>query len=173
MMTSMLSISALTGAESTLSLVANSPFLPPGFQPPGTPGKPAAPAATSNQYEFRGVYQLGETYYYNIYNVRERKGSWITRQDAGEMDIDVLSFDRETNELAIDVAGETVSLALAETSDRTLPVNTAPATTQPATTEAKPAVRQPVRRRVIRPTTRASRSSSSNTARRRVIRPSR
>ncbi|NDV62500.1 hypothetical protein G0Q06_08565 [Puniceicoccales bacterium CK1056] len=172
LMTLLLSIPVMAETENTLSLVSNSPFLPPGFQPPGTPGQPATPPATSNQYEFRGVYQLSGTYYYNLYDVRERKGSWVTKQDANEKDMRILSFDRESNELAIDVAGKTLSLALVETSDRTLPVQTAQATAQPAAKAATtPTTKQPVRRRVIRPTSRASRSSSPNTARRRVIRP--
>ena len=173
-MTLILSISPAAGAESTVSLVSNSPFLPPGFQPPGNPGKPATPAATTSQYEFRGVYQLSGTYYYNLYNVRESKGSWISDQEADDLELRILSFDRETNELAVDLAGKTVNLALIETSDRTLPVQTAPAAVQPTTTtQTKPATKQPTRRRVIRPTTRSGNSNSGNTARRRVIRPSR
>jgi hypothetical protein len=169
------SIPARAETGSTPSLISNSPFLPPGFQPPGTPGKPVAPPATSNQYEFRGVYQLGGTYYYNLYDVRERKASWLTKNEAAEMNLSILSFDQDTNELALDVDGETVSLSLVETSDRTLPVQTAPAvpTTLPATPTTQPATPEPTRRRVIRPTTRTGTTNSAQPVRRRVIRPSR
>ena len=61
------------------SIVAKSPFLPPGFQPPGTGGSPAASTGPAPQFEFRGVYKLDGVYFFNLYNTRERRGSWVKK----------------------------------------------------------------------------------------------
>jgi hypothetical protein len=169
-----LSLVALAEIGNAPTLVSDSPFLPPGFQPPGNPSTPVTPPATSSQYEFRGVYQLGGVYHYNLYNVRERKASWVTKQDTGDTGLEILSFDPEENALALEAGGETLSLTLIATSNTTLPVQTAPATpaVNPATPATKPATTTSVRRRVIRPTTRTGSSNSSTApARRRIIRP--
>lgn len=170
-----LHLAALSQASANAlpSLVTNSPFLPPGFQPPGTSGSATeAPPPSASQFEFRGVYQLGGTYYFNIYNLRERQGSWITENAVAEDDLRVVSFDPEENLLVLNVAGEQTRVSLIQTSDRSLPVQTAARTqVTPANNEqASPAQRQPVRRRVIRPSVRTSNNSSAAAAaRRRVI----
>lgn len=152
------------------TLVTKSPFLPPDFAPPGTRTKPAAPPPGRGQYEFRGVYQLGDTFYFNVYNVREQKGKWVTPEGSDE--IRVVAFDIQADELVVEVGGESMSLSLVETSDKPIPVKTAsrpkvaPSSDQKRTTTT----RRPVRRRVIRPLSRTA-SDRISAARRRVIRP--
>lgn len=163
----------LQAAEATgLSLISDSPFLPPGFEPPGS-GSPIGgpPPITSSEYEFHGVYQLGGVYYYNLFNLRERKGSWVSERKPLE-DVRIISFDPADNLLVVNVGGEQSNLSLIQTSDRPMPVQTAPrarvTTANNKSTEAE--ARQPVRRRVIRPSVRTStNASAAAAARRRVI----
>jgi hypothetical protein len=160
------------------SIVENSPFLPPGFQPPGgTAGASASAPAQTGDFEFRGVYQLEGQYFFNLYNTRERKGSWVSKEASGDETPKILEFDLAKDLLVVDSSGQKVSLNLVQTSDNPLPlsVNRPPATpAQPTTLPAQPAAtaRQrttPARRRVIRPTTRPSSGESATP--RRVIRP--
>lgn len=173
LMSLIVSMAAQEETGNAPTLVSKSPFLPPGFQPPGTPGKAAPPPATTSQFEFRGVYQLGGTYHYNLYNVRERKAFWVTKQDTGDTGLEILSFDPDENTLALEAGGESLSLTLIATSNTTLPVQTAPAT--PTVNPDTPAVTRPtptpVRRRVIRPTSRAGSTPTTSPSRRRIIRP--
>jgi hypothetical protein len=165
------------GGESAPSIVSKSPFLPPGFQPPGggTAGTAAQPPQ-ARQYEFRGVYQLDGRYFFNLYNTREQKGSWVTKEDSGEDTPRIIEFDLENDMLVLDSSGKRISLNLVETSDKVLPLSVNRPTTpaaKPATTPATRTTPQrtaPARRRVIRPANRSS-TDSSPTSRRRVIRP--
>jgi len=173
------------------SLVTNSPFLPPGFQPPGSAAPAPPPAAGRTQYEFRGVYQLEDMYHFHLYDTRERKGFWLTEEAPREGVLEVLEFDPESNEVVVTVAGEQISLALVRTSDQPMPIQTPtpvarpvvrPPMPQPAVRPATPAVRpatpaapttpaapQPVRRRVIRPTSSAEPAVPVAPARRPVV----
>lgn len=158
------------------TLLEKSPFLPPGFQPPGGAGAAAAPAAQAGQFEFRGVYQLGGEYFFNLYNTRERKGSWVSKNASGEETPKIIEFDLENDVLVVDSSGQRLSLNLVETSDNPMPlsanrpVTTPSPTTLPATPAATAEQRTtPARRRVIRPSTRPA--STTTAAPRRVIRP--
>lgn len=155
------------------TLVTKSPFLPPGFQPPGQPGQAAEPPPKQAAYEFRGVYQLGGTYYFNLYNKSEKKGSWIAGLDGGNETLDIVDFDPEGNELVIHVAGEELNLNLIETSDKPMPLANARAASKSSRTVKQATAskrRNAVRRRVIRPSSR-NRNTPSTPGRRRVIRP--
>ncbi|MEX0331353.1 MAG: hypothetical protein AB3N64_08030 [Puniceicoccaceae bacterium] len=154
------------------TLITKSPFLPPDFNPPGSgAGDPSMPASAS-QYQFRGVYQMGGEYYFNLYNTRDKSGTWVTENESGGDSPRIVRFNLDEDVLVVEVSGEQVSLELVETSDRTLPVASAPRptpATRPATTTQGTAVRQtttPVRRRVIRPSTR---NTTSTAARRPTI----
>lgn len=160
-------------ASGAPTLITKSPFLPPGFQPPGQPGRPVEPPPKQATYEFRGVYELGGTYYFNLYNKSENKGSWIAGLDGGNESLEIVDFDPEGNELVINVAGEELNLSLIQTSDKPMPVAGAKPTTtgrtvRQATTSSNR--NTPVRRRVIRPASRRG-DSPSAPGRRRVIRP--
>jgi hypothetical protein len=159
--------------DGTPTLITKSPFLPPGFEPPGRPGQAADPPPKQAAYEFRGVYQLGGMYYFNLYNKSEDKGSWIAGLDGGNESLEIVDFDPDGNELVINVAGERLNLDLIETSDRSIPI----AGAKPATTTNRTVQRttrtvnrdSPVRRRVIRPASRGNPTDAPG--RRRVIRP--
>lgn len=162
----------------TPTLLGKSPFLPPGFTPPGqAAGKPPAPAVQTGQYEFRGVYELNEVYYFNLYNTRERKGKWLNDSgiDHGEpedADYRIVDFDPESDELVVQMEGQTLNLSLVEPSDKPMPVQTAPApkVAQPKQ-QAKPENTRNTRRRVIRPVNRNRTTNTNRPVRRRVIRP--
>ncbi|MEX0325240.1 MAG: hypothetical protein AB3N33_04040 [Puniceicoccaceae bacterium] len=159
------------------TIITQSPFLPPDFNPPGSgAGDPSMPASAS-QYEFRGVYQMGGQYYFNLYNTRDKSGTWVTEKESGGDSPRIVRFDLDEDILVVEVSGERVNLELVETSDRPMPVANAPRrapATRPAqapttrTTEARPTT-TPVRRRVIRPSTR---NPTSSTAARRPTIPS-
>lgn len=153
------------------SILTHSPFLPPGFQPPGGAGTTTDAPASPSQYEFHGVYQLGGTYYFNLFNSRERKGSWISKDNSPTDWPRIVRYDEEEDVLVVEVSGERVSLSLMETSDRPMPVagarSTQPAAAPPSSAQASPQQATP-RRRVIRPTVRPpSPPATSNPAERR------
>jgi len=138
------------------SILTHSPFLPPGFQPPGGAGTTTDAPASPSQFEFHGVYQLGGTYYFNLFNSREKKGSWISRESSTTDWPHIVRYDEEEDVLVVEISGERVSLSLVETSDRPMVVagaNPAQPRTPAVTTQASQQQATP-RRRVIRPTVR-------------------
>lgn len=156
------------------SIVENSPFLPPNFQPPGA-GRTstAAQAAASAEYEFRGVYMLEGEYHFNLFNKREQKGTWVGEDDLIDGAPRIVRYSREDNEVIIDLSGRQLTLGMISTSDKVLPVQTAKAPTvrQPSSTSSATTrtTQAPVRRRVIRPSTRTTSSSTPSTIRRPTI----
>ena len=175
----MVALFPLAGAEETVpedaasaegpSILLKSPFLPPDFQPPGTPGQAAGEQRQSGQYQFRGVYELGGVFHYNLYDAREKKGYWITQANAKQKGFDIVEFKPEENSLVLRVNGETQSLAMVETSNTPMQIQgSKPATlAKPGTAEVR-RTPQTARRRVIRPANRAS-SPSPNAPQRRTI----
>lgn len=161
---------ARESASGVPSIIRNSPFLPPGFEAPGQPGKAAPDPSRNAAYEFRGVYQLDGRYFFNLYNTRDRKGSWIGPGESGSGPFEIIDFNEEENALTVAVDGQTLNLALVETSNKPMPVRTAPAATRSGNREtAVRQTRRPVRRRVIRPASRNRAPSSENTTRRRPV----
>lgn len=168
--------SAGNGSPEAPTLVTDSPFLPPGFEPPGQPGwAPERPEAPG-EYEFRGVYQLNNQFYFHLYNVREQSGQWITSESGPDANLQILGFNPESNRLSIRADSRTLDLALVSTSNQPLPIRTASAKTEPAAREpasrsaTRPNVRRPTRRRVIRPRSRIPETFPPATERRRVVR---
>lgn len=160
---------------SSPTIVTNSPFLPPGFSPPGGAGAASDLPAAPGQYEFRGVYKLGGIYYFNLFNKRENKGSWVNENSTADDLPRIIRYDLEEDLLVVDVAGEQSSLSLIETSNRPMAlVSSRPATPQtkpatPATTSPRATTNTPTRRRVIRPVTRTQAADAA--ARRPVNQP--
>lgn len=156
------------------SIIDKSPFLPPNFQPPGSGGSAAAAqAATSGEYEFRGVYMLQGQYHFNLYNKREQKGTWVSEGEIKEDAPRIVRYSREDDEVVIDLGGRQLTLGMVSTSDKVLPVQTARAPTTVRTPSSSVTTSRtsqaPVRRRVIRPTTRTSTSTSRPTIQRPTI----
>jgi hypothetical protein len=168
--------SAGNGSPEAPTIVTDSPFLPPGFEPPGQPGRAPDRPQAPGEYQFRGVYQLNNQYYFQLYNVREQSGQWITRDPAPDSPIQILEFNPGSNTLSLRVDDRILELALASTSDQPLPIRTASAKAEPAAREPasktarRPEVRRPARRRVIRPRSRTPETSSATAERRRVVR---
>lgn len=160
------------------SIVENSPFLPPNFQPPGGgSSSTTAQAAASGEYEFRGVYMLQGQYHFNLYNKREQKGTWVAEDEIKEDAPRVVRYSQDDDEVIIDLGGRQLTLGMVSTSDKVLPVETAkaPVVRQPtsSTSSTNRTTQAPVRRRVIRPTTRTSTSSTNPLLQRSTIqRPS-
>ena len=129
------------------------------------------PAAQSTTYEFRGVYQLEDVYYFNIYDPKEMKGVWLTSADPDQGSIEIIDFDSEGDELIVRIDGETQNLALVKTSDTPMPVARATGPRQQIRPTSGPAQGPADRRRVIRPLERQTSTDSPEAPRRRVIRP--
>lgn len=157
---------ALTQAQaSSSSIVTKSPFLPPGFTPPGGRGSTAAAPASSGQFQFKGVYQLRGEYYFNLYNVREKKGSWLRKGENRDGQPRVINYQREADVLVVEAGGKQLSLDLIETSDRPIPLPNPAPTARKVTPVKKPQTNTPgtsttTRRRVIRPSTRTTRQAT-------------
>ena len=153
------------------SILRNSPFLPPGFQPPGGSQVSTEIPVSSSQFEFHGVYQLGGQYYFNLYNKRENRGNWMSRNEEINGFPRIVRYNPDEDLLTVEVAGEQVALQMIETTDKPMPLAAGAApqrVTPPAASQGAPRPTPP-RRRVIRPT---SRTDSTSTARRPVIRRS-
>lgn len=154
-----------TACALDVSLVSNSPFLPPGFQPPGGNATVAAPPPQASQLEYRGVYELGGQLHFNVFDKRTARGTWMRTGEASE-GARVVDYDLDEDVVVIEYNGARLRLSLIETSTATLPVAGAPTgqPVQPAVQPGGPQDQQvrtsiPVRRRIIRPGTNATTTS--------------
>jgi len=141
------------------ALAERSPFLPPGFTPPRNAPTAAnratqGPSRDTRQLQFKGVYQLGGQYFFNIFDQRENKGSWVGLREGGA-DFLVTEFDESSGEIELDVDGIPLSLSLATPSDNPIPVQTGrPATAANVRPAAPVRPQRPTtvnRRRVVPP----------------------
>lgn len=147
----------LTVANLTLalSLSDRSPFIPEGFDP-NTKSASRAAATTNQPLEFRGMYQLGSTYYFLV-SQRNSSGKWLPVGEASD-GITIKEFQADENKVLVDHNGNPIWLDMSEM----------------AKLKGGP-VTQPIRQ-VTRKTTASSnpaslRTRSSSTSRR-TIRPS-
>lgn len=163
--------SAVTGCAAGISsaaspsLISDSPFLPPNFSAPSTaqPAPDSGIRPDERYLEFRGVYKLNRSLYFNIHDRRSRTSEWVGLNDSGAT-YKVVQFDETSNEIRILVEGDSTTLSLKEAPPPSgSPVRTPPPPARPATTERPQVVpspanndnardrRIPSRRRVIRP----------------------
>jgi len=154
----------------TPSILEKSPFLPPDFQPPGRPGQATPEKKGSGQLEFRGVYELGGIYHYNLYDAKEKKGYWVTEATAADKGFDIVEFDPEKYSLVLMVDGEPTDLSLVETSNQPMQIQ-GMKSTSPAVKRGTPTTQpsQRARRRVIRPTSRPPAPPPAVTQQRRTV----
>lgn len=158
---------ALTQASAnSSSIVAKSPFLPPGFTPPGGRGATAAAPASSGQLQFKGVYQLRGEYYFNLYDVREKKGSWLRKGEQKEGQPRIINYQRDSDVLVVESGGKQLSLDMIQTSDKPIPLpNPAPTARKITPVKKTPTTTSRTstntRRRVIRPSTRVTRPATT------------
>ena len=154
----------VAGSEHS-SIVAKSPFLPPGFTPPGGGGSAAGAPATSGQFQFKGVYQLRGEYFFNLYNVQEKKGSWLRRGENKDGQPRIINYQQEEDVLVVESGGKQLSLEMIQTSDRPIPLPNPAPTARKVTPVKKPQTSTSdtsttTRRRVIRPSTRVTRPTT-------------
>ena len=161
-------------ASLAANLVENSPFIPDGFDTSKANQavqKKNAPGVATRDLEFRGVYSLNGTYYFNIYNKKDQKGSWLSLEEGNDA-YSVLEFAEESNSLSISIDGEVEELALKTPSDKPIPVQTKSRSsartrqrsnvTRRSSGTSAARKRQPVvRRRVVVPTQRSARQSGN------------
>ena len=163
-------LSLMPGRVCPASLIDKSPFLPPGFDPPGQGGAATVAPAGSAQLQFKGVYELRGQLYFNVYDVRQQKGSWVSLGQTATEGTRVVRYERESDTLVVNSGGQQLQLEMMATSDQTLPVATASLT--PGATPSASAPQQApsplARRRVIRPT---AHSDSAAVTRRVAITP--
>ena len=159
----------ITGA----SIVEHSPFLPPNFNPPGSAGSQEGTATTPSQYQFKGVYQLGEKYFFHIYDKRSQRGSWMSRDSINEGYPRIIQFKESDDLLVVEMDGEQIQLNMIRGSNKPISLsNSRPSMRsvqmprQSAPTTTSPPV---IRRRVIRP----DEETAVGTSTRRLTFPSR
>ena len=163
----LLSSGFVAGAlANTESLEKNSPFLPPGYKPPAqrptkpTTGKPRP--KPSGKLEFRGAAKLDGKWEFSIYDVKKRRGYWVTMNDPDARYL-VTSYNEKAK--SITLGGEaSQTLKLKEPMQRRMPSYRTPRTRTKRTPSIK---KSTTNTKGTRPTpSSSSRSSrSSNTAR--------
>lgn len=152
------------------SIVAHSPFLPPDFNPPGSAGSQTEDLATPNQYQFKGVYQLGEDYFFHIYDERAQQGSWLSRDSIIEGYPRIIQFRESEDQLVVEVDGEQLQLTMIHGNSGPIPITGSRSSTRSVRPVNQSPTPQPVtRRNVIRPAD----ESATGTSTRRLTFPSR
>lgn len=98
----------------TANIVERSPFIPSSFTPPQAPAPAAQPVrqAQRQDYEFRGVFEIDGEYRLLISEARSRSGRWLPIGVKQE-NIEVRSFDRETETATVAIDGDVRELKLA------------------------------------------------------------
>ncbi|MGC9451573.1 MAG: hypothetical protein ACP5I4_09010 [Oceanipulchritudo sp.] len=134
------------------TIVARSPFIPPGFSPAGETQRAVAQQGTPGNYEFRGVYQLENKYRFLVRDRRSNNGNWVELGQAHE-GYEVRSFNPETSTLILFFNNSENELKL-----RDLEANPTPMPVSQAATTAARKVEPTPRptRRVIRPASRTA-----------------
>ncbi len=148
---------ASDGQAEGLSLLSRSPFIHPGWSPPGPSAPPVTPARTGAEYEFRGVYQLGDGYRFLVRDKRSGVGKWVEIGKPSE-EYEVRGYDPATLTLTLFANGEETALTLARSEAGPTPVTPtvpvrppAPVTPVPHAAPAGTAAAQPMRRPVRPP----------------------
>jgi hypothetical protein len=154
-----------------LSLSDRSPFIPQGFDPNSKSAGKAA--ANSNQpLEFRGMYQLGDTYYFLV-SQRNSSGKWLPVGEASD-GITIKEFQADENKVLVDHNGNPIWLDMSEMAKLTggpvtQPVRQVARKTTPTSNATSIRARSSsTNRRTIRPSSTRSQSVRSATSSRRV-----
>jgi len=136
-----LSLGLTAGAfADTDSLEKNSPFLPPGYKPPAQrPTTPTTGTKTKpkpkGKLEFRGAAKLDGTWEFSIYDVKKRRGYWVSMNDPKAPYL-VTSYNEKAQSITLG-GGASQTLKLKEPSQRRMPGSyRAPRATTPRATTA-------------------------------------
>lgn len=125
------SLSAQTG----LSLLENSPFLPPGKAAEGGSPEESGPASLA-KLQLRGITSINGEYIFSIYNPDTRDSKWMA-QGVEEDGLLIKSFDMEGSTVVIHSESEDLSRQM-KMNDYAAPSSIRPITPR-ATTTAQPA----------------------------------
>ncbi len=137
----LLMVAGSSFGQDTGNLHENSPFVPSNFNPKNKAG-PKKNTANNNkkpQFEFQGVYQIGENWMFSILNKSTNQSEWVGLNDS-TADYQVSHFDPGSNTLSFNYQNTPQEISLRERSDRSIPVILAKS--------AQPKRRVPVRRKV-------------------------
>jgi hypothetical protein len=155
------------------SIVVHSPFLPPDFNPPGSTGSQPDTSTTLNQYQFKGVYQLGGEYFFHLYDERSRQGSWMSRDSITEGYPRIIQFKEMEDLLVVEKDGEQFQLNMIRGSSKPVPLTSSRPSmrsVQMPGQSGPTVISEPViRRGVIRP----EEETTAGTSTRRLTFPSR
>lgn len=107
-------------------LIANSPFLPPGFNDPkpeplAPPPPPPGSGPIARELEFRGVVQIGGQYRFSIFNKSDQKSFWVP-ENQSESGISVRNYDANSMSLTVTYKGRSEKISLMSASDNPMPV---------------------------------------------------
>ncbi len=136
-------------AQEAPTIVKRSPFVPTNFNP-GIGGAATNPSqAAAAGYEFRGVYQIGDRYWFLVSEPKSRDGSWIELGSNAE-NVEARRYDPESKSLTVFSNNTELTLQLADIEANPKPI--------PVQGLVKPTTRTPTAtptpvRRTIRPTT--------------------
>ncbi len=140
------------------TLLDRSPFVPANFDPGSqNVSNPAAPTSSTG-YEFRGVYQIGDRYWFLVSDPASQDGSWIELGKTSE-DLLARSFDPETKSLVLVSNNTEHKLELASVEANPTPI--------PVKGLVKSVTRTPTKtptpvRRTIRPTSSVTNGNTGN-----------
>lgn len=156
-------------------LLANSPFLPEGFRPPGegNAGARQPEAPPQRAVELRGVYELNGETHVNLFNLGTQKGEWLK---VGEQrgPYHVQRYDTARHVAFVTVGGRAEEIGMKRPSDQPIPVQQAPASPIPSpsavagsspsvtpSTRPTPGTPMPRPRRIVLPPTTPSAAAAA------------
>ncbi len=131
------------------SIINRSPFVPTNFNPGIVGATTNASQVAAAGYEFRGVYQIGDRYWFLVSEPKSRDGNWIELGSNSE-DVEARRYDSESKSLTVFSNNSELTLQLAEidANPKPIPVQGLVKTTTRSPTKTPTPVR-----RTIRPTT--------------------
>jgi hypothetical protein len=108
---------ALAGFSSSASaaldsVINDSPFIPPNWQPPQARPQMSQLPAVPYTLELHGYSQVGNNVMFSLYDVRNRTSFWVTQNDPQHPDIQIVAYDLPNSTVEINDRGRDVQLEL-------------------------------------------------------------
>lgn len=120
----------LLQAQSTVPLLENSPFMPPGQADAGSTSPEDQGPRSLAKLQLRGITSIDGEYIFSIYNPDTRESKWIT-QGQSEAGLTIQSYDPDRNSVVIYSEAENLSRQM-EMNDYSAPSGLRAAPTQQA-----------------------------------------
>lgn len=124
-----------TFAQSGISLLDNSPFMPPGKANTGVGSEEQGPASLA-KLQLRGITSINGEYIFSVYNPDTRESKWIA-QGIEEDGLIIESFDIDDNSVVIHSESENLSRQM-EMNDYAAPTGLRAPPERPAVTSVRP-----------------------------------